>query len=60
MTTFFAVDQKKAWIQIREEDPELVFLSPPCTARSRIRHISDYKRDPGVVAQEREQTRQHV
>ena len=37
-----------------------MILSPPCTARSRIRSLSDYKRDPTVVAAERESTRRHM
>ena len=47
-------DQQRAWKILQKETPHLVMLSPPCTARSKIRAISDFKRDPKVVAAERE------
>ena len=53
-------DQQRAWKILRKETPHLVMLSPPCTARSKIRAISDFKRDPKVVAAEREATRKHM
>ena len=53
-------DQQRAWKILREEAPHLVMLSPPCTARSKIRAISDFKRDPNIVAAEREATRKHM
>ena len=53
-------DQQRAWKILQEESPHLVMLSPPCTARSKIRAISDFKRDPKVVAAEREATRKHM
>ena len=53
-------DQQDAWKILQAEKPALIILSPPCTARSRIRNLSDFKRDPTVVAAERESTRRHV
>ena len=53
-------DQQRAWKVLHKESPHLVMLSPPCTARSKIRAISDCKRDPEIVAAEREATRKHM
>ena len=53
-------DQQRALKILHQESPHLVMLSPPCTARSKIRAISDWKRDPEILAAEREATRKHM
>lgn len=44
---------------LADEKPALIILSPPCAARSRMRNLSDFKRDSQVVADEREATCKH-
>ena len=52
--------QLKALQLIRDLRPALVILSPPCTAFSRLRGLSNFKRDPKVVAEEIRQAQEHV
>ena len=35
------------------QDPDLVILSPECRTEAPLRHLSDFKRDPEVVAKEK-------
>ena len=40
---------------VREQQPALVMLSPPCKFYSALRNLSNYKRDPQVVESEMEE-----
>ena len=55
-----ASERKRSDKLLRKEDPSLVILSPPCTARSRIRSLTNAKRDPAAIAAEKEDTRRHL
>ena len=52
--------QHRALQVIQKTRPALVILSPPCTAFSRLRGLSNHKRDPEVVAREVEEALEHV
>lgn len=52
-------DRRYALSQLRHWKPALLVLSPPCTTASPLRNLSDHKRDPIVVQQERNEGRQH-
>lgn len=52
--------QRKALQLIQKLRPALVILSPPCTVFSRLRGLSNHKRDPEVVAREVEEGQEHV
>ena len=53
-------DRKKLFGILEAEDPELLVGSPPCTVFSRLRELSDHKRDPAVVEAEREEGCLHL
>ena len=52
-------DRGYALPQLRHWKPALLVLSPPCTTASPLRNLSDHKRDPIIVQQERSEGRQH-
>ena len=52
--------QEAALRLIREKQPVLVILSPPCTAFSRLRSLSNFKRNPDIVRQEEAEAIEHV
>ena len=52
-------DRRFALSQVRHWKPSLLVLSPPCTTASPLRNLSDHKRDPMIVQQERDEGRQH-
>ena len=52
-------DRRFALSQVRHWKPSLLVLSPPCTTASPLRNLSDHKRDPIIVQQERDEGRQH-
>jgi hypothetical protein len=45
---------------IDEEDPMFLIGSPPCTVFSKIRKLSNFKRDPQKVAEEECEGRHHL
>ena len=45
--------RKAAWQLLKDQDPDLVILSPECRTESPLRHLSDFKRDPDVVKAEK-------
>jgi len=53
-------DRKAARRLISLEDPQLLILSPPCTVWSRLRSLSDNKRNPRVVESEKREARVHL
>ena len=58
----FAVPQQRreALRLLREHQPALITLCPPCGPFSTTRHLSNHKRDPAVVQAEVEQGRVHL
>eukprot|EP00435_Cladocopium_sp_Y103_P075971 s33_g71.t1 len=52
--------QQAALRLIRDLQPVLVILSPPCTTFSSVRFLSNFKRDASVVAQEEAEGREHL
>ena len=52
--------QQAALRLIRDLQPVLVVLSPPCTTFSPLRFLSNYKRNPEVVAEEEDEGLEHV
>ena len=52
--------RRKALKLITELKPALVILSPPCTAFSTLRRLSDHKRNPDVVQREKREAIEHV
>eukprot|EP00435_Cladocopium_sp_Y103_P030018 s1428_g7.t1 len=52
--------QQAARRLVNELQPVLVILSPPCTTFSALRHLSNFKRDPAIVAKEEAEGRLHV
>ena len=52
--------QQAALRLIRDQQPVLVILSPPCTTFSPLRFLSNHKRNPEVVAEEEDEGLEHV
>ena len=52
--------QQAALRLIRDQQPVLVILSPPCTTFSPLRFLSNHKRNPEVVAEEEDEELEHV
>jgi len=53
-------DVEEMMKMLDREDPELLIGSPPCTVLSTLRHLSNFKRDPKVVAEKEDEGRSHI
>ena len=52
--------QERVRKMVRQDKPLFLIGSPPCTAFSTLQNLSEHKRDPKVVAAEREAAEQHL
>eukprot|EP00972_Heterocapsa_arctica_P090781 13395035-Heterocapsa_arctica.AAC.1 len=55
-----ATERRRCRLQLERELPRLLIASPPCTVWSSLRNLSDFKRDPEVVAREEREGEEHL
>eukprot|EP00972_Heterocapsa_arctica_P106063 15623215-Heterocapsa_arctica.AAC.1 len=55
-----ASERQRCRKQLARERPRLLIASPPCTFFSVLRNLSNYKRDPEVVAHEEREGEEHL
>ena len=53
-------DRHAAMLKISQEDPHLLLLCPPCRVWSKLRTLSNSKRDPKVVEREITEAKRHL